>query len=174
MNGLALGVLPVCDRLPDIGLVDLMTRAEVVDNCLEWTGYANAGRFPQWRVGGRLWPVRRLVWELSRGPIKPDHQVNVKCGNELCVHPDHLVSRTRSKLMTGVKKASATRARIAHAKRKAGKIDAAIVAAIRQSDSPCRALDAEYGLKRGYAWRIKNHLVWRDYSSPFARLGAPQ
>lgn len=158
------------NELPDIGLADLLKRTEEAGDCLEWTGYALKGRFPQWRIGGVFWVVRRLIWLLTRGPLKPGMQVNVKCRNELCVHPDHLVARTKAIAQRGIPIPEDRRVRIAMAKRKRSKLTIEQVREIRASDEQGKVLDERYGLTPGYASRIKLGQAWKDHANPFSGL----
>ncbi len=161
-----------CTCLPDIGLSDLLKRTEVDGDHLLWTAHATHGRFPQWRIGPKCFVVRRLVWQLTRGTIPKGLQIGVKCGEDLCVHPDCLVARTKSKIMTGTKKTAATKLRIAIARRAGSKLNLEIVNAIRASGERGDVVEAQYGLRQGYASRIRTGRVWADHSNPFAGLGA--
>lgn len=162
-----------CACLPDIGLLDLLARTESDGECLDWTGYAAGGTEPQWRVQGQFWLVRRLMWTLTRGPIRPKHQVAVSCGSDRCVHPDHLVSRTRSAVMTGKPKALKHRIGIALARRRASMLTPELVREVRGSAEPGNVIERRLGLQKGYASRIRRETVWKNYSSPFAGLGTP-
>lgn len=161
----------MCDHLPNIGLVDLLARTEEEGDCLVWTGHAAEGRFPQWRINGKLWLVRRLLWELTRGPIRAKHQIGVRCGVELCVHPECLVSRSKAAVMKGKPKTLKTRMNIAIGRRKGSRFDQETIRAIRAAEGQAKEVDALFGLPPGYASRIKRGTVWADHSSPFAGLG---
>lgn len=158
--------------IPDVRLADLIARTEECGDCLEWTRHALDGKFPQWRVDGYLWPTRRLLWILTRGPIKPGQQVGVKCSNPLCVHPDHLVSRTKAKAAPRGPMPIVQRQRISSARRAKSTLDIETVRAIRASDEMAIDLDARYGLRAGYSSRIRLNKVWRDHANPFGGLGA--
>lgn len=158
--------------LPDLPLSVLM--AHVRDDhagCLIWVG-AKAGNVPQIRVGYRLWSMRRLLWELTQGPIKSGQQIGVSCTEPLCVHPDHLVSRTRSKLQKGRPRTVETKIKISMAKRASSKLTMAMVRAIRASDLLNSEIDRQLGMSAGYASRIRLGRAWADSASPFAGLGA--
>lgn len=143
-------------------------------DCLIWTGSAQNGRFPMWRIGdGQQHVVRRLIWTLAHEARPNGLQVGCSCGTDLCVHPDHLVARTKSKAQRGTPKSPVTKIRVALAKRAASKVlDMEVARTIRASTESCRDLDRQYGLVRGKSWSIKNNLIWRDTSSPFSGLGA--
>ena len=159
--------------LQHLTLSDLMARAhDDGAGCLVWDGYALFGAAPQWRIDYQLWPVRRLLWELVHGPIHAKHQIGLSCTEPLCVHPDHLVSRTRSSIQHGRKQPAATIIRIAQAKRAGSQLDMATVREIRASDEKSIEIDRRMGWSLGYASRIRLGLAWADTASPFAGLGA--
>ncbi len=162
----------MCDRLPDIGLVELLERAEPAGDCLEWTAYATPKNQPQWCIKGKCWPVRRLLWLLTRGPLKEGQQVGVGCVNELCIHPDHLIARTRSKALRGTKKSAGSRIRMALGKRKNSALSDEAVRLIRLSNEPGPALAKRHGICNSTVNRIRNGIYRKDYASPFAQLGA--
>jgi len=138
-------------------------------DCLLWTGHAEGGKFPRY---GRI-TVRRALWTLVHDGEPRGLQVGCKCGTLLCVHPDHLVARSKSKALRGIPKSQATRARITLTKRQTtGKLTMELVREIRASGDKCRELDRKYGLSAGKAWKIRNNLIWKDGANPFAALGA--
>jgi hypothetical protein len=158
--------------LPDIRLQDFLARTKEEGDCLLWNGYACDGKFPQWRIDGKLHVVRRLIWELTRGPLEPGFQVGVKCRCDLCVHPDHLVARTKAKAMAHVPLAPDRRLRIAMARRAKSSLSMDVIREIRTSTESGNVIEQRLGLKTGYASRIRTGRVWADHSSPFAGLGA--
>lgn len=164
----------MCDRLPDISLVRLLERVEPAGDCLEWTAYATSKNQPQWCIKGKCWPVRRLLWLLTRGPLREGLKVGTSCVNELCVHPDHLIARTQSKALRGTKKSIATRIKIAISKRKNSHLTEEVVRLIKLSAEPGPALAKRYGINSSTVNRVRNDTYRKDYASPFAHLGARQ
>jgi len=59
--------------------------------CWAWTT-TNGGRngFPRFHLGGERFEVRRLSYELHRGPIPPRVHIRKTCEGEWCVNPAHL------------------------------------------------------------------------------------
>jgi len=166
---------PAIPAIGDITLAHLQARTTEEGDCMLWDGYTDRIGSPQWRVGGKCWPARRLLWELTRGPVPAKHQVSAHCGIAGCVHPDHLVCRTRSRIQRGARRSPATAIRIAltHRAKATARLTPAVVAAIRASDEPGRVLEQRYGLSAGRASRVRSGAVWRDYSNPFAGLLKP-
>lgn len=156
----------------DIRLSDLLARTVEEGNCLLWTGHANSGKFPQWRVDGKLYAARRIVYEVVHGEIPRGMQVGVRCKSLLCVHPDCLVARSRSRAMSGNPLTPHRRVAVTIGRRKNSALNLEIVRAIRASDEPGPVVEARYGLKKGYASRIRTNRCWVDTASPFAGLGA--
>lgn len=160
-------------KIEDITLADLQARVIEDGECMLWAGHANGGKHPQWRIGGKLYPARRVVYELTHGPILKKVQIGTRCGCDLCVHPDHLVARTRSTVQRGKPLALARKMKIASTKRaQSGRLTIDDVRAIRASTATGMELDAQYGLSSGYASRIRAGLVWVDRATPWAGLGA--
>lgn len=159
-------------ELPDIGLADLLARTEPCGECLEWTGYALSGKSPQWRLDGKLWVVRRLLWLKTRGPLRRGFQVGVSCDCELCVHPDHLVARSKSVAMRGhpVSEQARIRMTLAARSRPGTQLSLEVVREIRAHTGLAKDIDEEFGLYPGYASRIRLGKAWKDHTNPFADL----
>jgi hypothetical protein len=152
----------------ELTLARLLKHTEPCGECLEWTGHAQGGKHPQVKLGGRkgrVYNVRRVLWVLTRGAVPAGRQVGVKCHCELCVHPDHLVLRTRSAAMKGVKKSLLSARRMAATKRAASRITEAMVHEIRSSDAPSMELDRRLGLGHGTAWGIRSGRSRRDFAT---------
>ncbi len=149
-------------------LARLLKHAEPVGDCLEWTGHANGRQYPQVRLGGRqgrAYNVRRVLWVLTRGSVPADRQVGVKCDCELCVHPEHLVLRTRSAAMKRVKKSLLSARRMAATKRAASRISEEMVREIRTSVEAAINLDRRFGLGLGTASSIRRGRIRREFAS---------
>ncbi|NLV71142.1 MAG: HNH endonuclease [Actinobacteria bacterium] len=58
--------------------------------CEIWTKGTTGGGFSAMKKGGRTVYVRRVLWEARHGPIPEQMTVRSRCGNRLCVNPDHL------------------------------------------------------------------------------------
>ncbi|WPH22294.1 hypothetical protein [Variovorax paradoxus] len=149
-------------------LVRLLKHAEPEGECLEWTGHANDGRHPQVKLGGRkgrVYNVRRVLWVLLHGSIPANRQVGLKCPCELCVHPDHLVLRTRSAAMKRVKKSLLSARRMAATKRAKSRLTEDMVSEIRSSSKPAIWFDRSWRLGNGTASNIRRGRSRRDFSA---------
>lgn len=162
----------VAHCIEDIALEQLLARCHDDGGCLVWDRSSSVCG-PEWNVAGKVWSVRRLLWELTRGPIAPKYQVNVSCGCAGCVHPDHLVCRTRSAALRGRVRTLAERARIAQSKRAKATavLSEALVREIRTSSETLTQIGRRLELAPSLVHKVRAHLLWRDYCSPFAGLG---
>jgi len=140
-------------------------------DCLIWTGCCANGKWPQWNIDYRPTPVRRTLWEQVHERSAKRLEVGTSCGTPKCVHPDHLVARSRSQRMKGIPLSPANVARVALGRRRKSKLNIDLVRQIRASDEPGNVVEERLGLKAGYASRIRSGRVWRDHASPFAGLG---
>lgn len=160
-------------ELPEIGLDYLHARCTESDGCLLWTMQMKNG--PVTYIGKRQYKVRHLVWNQvhARSPQGNQMPAPTVCGNERCVHPDHLGLVMRNAHARGKKMTLLHRAHIAEAKRtRSGKIDAQTAQAIRASDEPLGVLARRHGICIANAHRIRQSQSWIDYSNPFAQLAA--
>lgn len=93
-------------------------------------------------------------------------------GNAACVRPEHVVSISRSKAQIGKPMPPHQRAAIAMACQGIRKLKAEDVQEIRASDEPRDVLAARKKISETYVQQIRSGQVWRDFSNPFAGLGA--
>ena len=167
-----------------------MTAAIEVGDCLEWQGkFACKGVTPV--VGyydiekGRTEnaPVARLLWEAKNGPIPAGHLVYKTCCNNACVLEDHLKCGTRKDWAKARMKAGTTKHSLAS-------LIALTIAARRRADvtttmekaREVRSLSAGRmrideisrvtGVHPTVVGEIRQGRCWREFSSPFAGLGA--
>lgn len=163
---------PVIASGHHITLADLQKRTEPEGECLLWTGYVDGVGSAQWRIAGKLYLVRRLLWELTRGTVPKKHQVGVRCGIPACVHPDHLVSRTRGSVQRGVPKSpmQILRTAMAHRAKASTKLTVESAADIRTGAETVSEAARRHGISVSRASRIRRGQAWRDYSNPFAGL----
>lgn len=60
------------------------------DECWLWIGGKNNAGYGRLSVEGRAILAHRFSWELARGPIPPDRELDHLCRTPACVSPDHL------------------------------------------------------------------------------------
>jgi hypothetical protein len=67
------------------------SKIKKTDTCWLWLGYKQ--RYSQYKLPRsfeqRNQMAHRLVWEMLKGPIPKDLLMYNKCGNKLCVRPEH-------------------------------------------------------------------------------------
>ena len=145
-------------------------------DCLRWIAGCTGHGYPLWRIAGKTQAVRRALWEEARGPVPVNRVLRVTCGRRRCLNLDHCVLSTRKAVAKecgalGLMSGPVRSARIAAGKRAHpnAKLTAEIVAAIRASDETGNVLGARYGICQKTVCNVKRGMLWRDYSSPFAR-----
>lgn len=83
---------PVSPRPLDVEL--FFRHVEVAPDllCWLWTGTVYNGA-PRLRLGSSSYPyARRFAYRFWRGKIPTGHEVRMRCGNRLCVNPDHMTT----------------------------------------------------------------------------------
>lgn len=154
----------------------IRANCDEVGDCWEWRG-AMDGSAPVMRPAGsrKLVPVRRLVLQLS-GKTVEGRLACAKCLNGRCVAPAHAVGLSRQQLQerTAARHGHSPvrNSKIAKARRSRSHITEEIVAQMRASGLTTRAAAAAFGCGQSAAADIMAGRTWRNYSSPFAGLGA--
>ena len=146
----------------------LMARCEECGDCLLWRGSYTANGHPQVRALGKVQLVRRVVYQLKRGPIQPGRVIVLKCGERGCVNPEHMAQYTIQQVaQKAAKSGSFSRpdrcAKIARGWQRSvnAKLTQEQAAEIRGSSETQRALAAKYGVSKSMIARIKNGTAWR-------------
>lgn len=144
------------------------------DGCLLWNcACGGGGKLPQARIGGKAMVMRRVIWELVyEKPIPSDRRVSPGCKKDKCIHPDHMKAQKINAVFRGVKRSLTHKANIAKARRASSKWSEDEIRAIKASDEPIDVLAERHGMDRSYVHYIQRDRARRDYSSPFAGLGA--
>jgi len=60
------------------------------DTCWTWTGGLTQSGYGQVHYQNRNRPAHRLSYELFRGPIPENHDLDHLCQNPACIYPGHL------------------------------------------------------------------------------------
>lgn len=162
-------------------LEDIKARCEEVGECWIWQGTVLRKRFPVAKANNETLYPKRLAWAAHHGKPVPDGMCVVnrpaKCHDPLCCNPDHLAAVTKRQVLQqvvddGKLHTTKTRAKIAAAKRAGSKLSDQAVHEIRFSDEPVAVLAARHGISETYGHMIRRGDSRKDYSSPFAGLGA--
>jgi len=158
-------------------LESLLARTVEEGECLLWDGYIGNG-VPQVSHGGKVVSVRRLILELSGKDVGPTDYASPKCRNAACVCQEHIVHRTNAQHASAMAKAPTRNhdlraAKLAAVARKGDtKINIEQAREIRCSDESGPILAERYGIGKGLIARIRRGEAWREFSNPFAGLGA--
>lgn len=146
--------------------------------CLVWTSSCSNGH-PSRTVDGKTRLVRRELWERVHGPIKPGHIIRCTCETPKCIDPDHCEQTTYKKLgqqlgALGVMSGPVRSAKIAATKRAGpqAKITDADVHRIVYGTETLATLARELNINQGTVSKIRRRTCRRDFSSPWAGLGA--
>ncbi len=151
-------------------------RCDDEGECWIWRDATTRDGYPIYRpTGCGCTLVRRAVFVMAGGKLKPRQPLVSSCGDRRCVNPAHLSISTLSKIAKSAAKrgawaGQARRAAISAAQRKHSKITEEIAAEVRASNEASRALAARFGVDKSLIARIRSGVAWRDYSSPFAGL----
>ena len=157
----------------------IKANCDEVGDCWEWRG-ALDDTAPIMRLSmtRRLVPVRRWILEQA-GKMHKGKLACAKCENHRCVAPHHAVALTRQQLQERTAKTTryganlARNLKISRARRAAGTVlDMEKVQAMRASGLTTREAGKVYGCGQSAAADAMAGRTWKDYSSPFAALGA--
>lgn len=154
-----------------------MTLDDIKDRCVEegecwlWKGALSGGKWPCIWHEGKTVPVRRVVWTLHKGKTIPANVcITPKCDNDLCVCPGCLVGRVGRRAARPA--TMQRRIRMATSLRAKSRISDEAVMDIRTSGEPLAVLAERHGISYSYADQLRRGVRRRDFSSPFAGLGA--
>ncbi len=152
-------------------------------DCLIWQGATTGHKThptPCLKTDGTNRSARPVVLKLARKP-RPSLQhtrVITTCGNPLCLNPAHLRWATTSKInQAGARNRAAgdtlRRSKIAATMReRRAKLTPEQVREIRASTDLQHVLAMRYQVRQAHISNIRLHKAWRDYTTPFAGLGA--
>lgn len=145
-------------------------------DCWEWQGaLQSGGSTPTMRIGKETIGVRRALLQL-KGTDLSGKVATYKCGNTLCVNPEHLQATTRKKLSKRSAQEHkygsnlARNAKVAAAARARSSLTQEIVDQIRRAEGTQRAIAARFGVSQHTVCQIRRGLAWRDYTNPFMQL----
>lgn len=151
-------------------------RCEEYGDCWEWQGaFQSKNITPTIHYERRVLAVRRLIAE-QQGHDMTDKIATYKCGNQLCVNPDHIQVTTRKKLakrMASELKYHSNPVRmkkLSDSARTRGKLTIEIVRQIREAPGSQRQIAAQFGISQATVSAILRGSSWREYSNPFAQL----
>ena len=142
-------------------------------DCLIWTGgLACHGGHPKFTARGlETTGCRRIVYRAVHGRLPGKMQVTTKCGNRLCLNPEHLELITKAEVRRRQPPNALRVANSAKAMReKHAKLTMEKAREIRESTETFDALAAKYGVNRSRIAKIKNGEAWQDFSSPMTSM----
>lgn len=146
-------------------------------DCLIWQRATTNGH-PVWRIDGKSQLVRRHLWAITHSPIPKGRIVRTTCCNVRCVAIDHLKLTTYSALAKllgpAVMGGLVRSANVARAKQNqpVAVLNWDLVREIRSSPETGAAISRRLGINKTLTSRVRRHQAWKEYSTPFAGLGA--
>ena len=156
-------------------------RSMICGDCWEYRTEAKTEhhrRHPQVKHDGEHWLVRKLAYEMANGPVRHWLRVVPDCDNPYCINPAHQKTLTESQngkraAANGSFSRPARGKKIAETRRKTvAKLTAEQAMEIRMSDECGPVLAERFGINKSRVNAIKRGEAWKDYSNPFAGLGA--
>jgi hypothetical protein len=85
-----------CRAIEDV-VRTIVTNSVVVDDgpfedsqCIEWCGAIDSCGYGVTRLGGRMVPTHRLIYEFLNGSVPDDMQINHLCEHKSCGNPLHM------------------------------------------------------------------------------------
>jgi ribosomal protein L34 len=157
------------------------SRCDVTGDCWEWKSEArtaHAKRHPLIRINGQPTLMRRHAYEQVHGELPEDRYLVPHCGNSACIAPDHqrvISQKQRNKLGGRVASHSPTRGRkVSQSRRAAGrtKLDEQKVMEILTTNESAVSMGMRMGVHPSRITQVRRGEGWKDYTNPFAGLGA--
>ena len=74
------------------------SKVDKTDSCWNWMGYKNKG-YGRFRLDKNLVLSHRFAYELVKGKIPTNKQIDHLCKNPSCVNPEHLEAVTQQENM---------------------------------------------------------------------------
>lgn len=142
-------------------------------DCWEWQGYCANGT-PSVCHQGKMISVRRLFTQLLGNTVREGYYIP-KCGNGLCVNPEHITYNDPKQHMKKANrkalKSPTRRLKIQiHKRATAAKLTQEMADEIRCSEGPSRVIAEKYGVNKSVVCRIRTGKAWVNLSNPFAGL----
>jgi hypothetical protein len=141
--------------------------------CWEWQGYCANGT-PSVSHDGKMISVRRLFTQLLGNTVREGYYVP-KCGNKLCVNPEHTTyNDPKQHMKKAARKALQSPTRRLkiqiHKRATTAKLTQEMADEIRCSEGPSRLIAEKYGVNKSVICRIRAGKAWVNLSNPFAGL----
>lgn len=156
--------------------IRIKTMIVEVGDCWEWQGaLQHRSPVPVMNYNNQVQPVRRHIAR-ELGIALQGKFATYRCGNPICVNPDHVIVVTRKRLQQRIAKekmyasSALRRKKLSDLARQRGKLTAEQAQAIRDAEGSQREIAARFGVSQATVSVIKRGKTWQDYSNPFAGL----
>lgn len=129
--------------------------------CLIWTHAASKAGYGQVRINKTARYVHRIAWEKRFGPIPNGMQICHHCDTPACYNTDHLfVGSMQDNMDDKCRKGRQVGCSIGE--KRAAKLTADQVRAIRKDKRAGRVIAEQYRLSESNVSAIRNLVTWRD------------
>lgn len=137
--------------------------------CIHWVGYVDNIRGPICRPvdGDMPISVRRTLWKIEKGELGRNEILKMTCEDDRCVNLAHMKKIRRNTHQKGKPKPPATRARIAEAIRKRGKLSLEDAQAIRISTEANPVLAERFGVTASNISAVRRGKILVPYRATF-------
>lgn len=158
-------------------LETILARTDEVGECLEWQGIMRNGT-PQIRIDRKLLSVRRVIRGLQGNPVSAKMFLATSCCNQKCVHPDHIMARTKTQHMQAMGKLVQHNhpvriAKLQKVKASERKLDATGLALVLTDPRRAQDVADELSVSKSLVTRIRRGDAYRQVNAtanPFAGL----
>ena len=162
-----------------ITIKEIKDRCDEIGDCWIWKNSVGEYGYPIIRRNKQCLLVRRVVAEIKGTPPNPRQPVVTSCGDKRCCNPQHIELSTTKQVAKAAGKAGAFSqidrcAKIAKSRRSlpSAKLTMEKAREIRTSDKSRKELAEEFGISLSLVKAVRAGTTWKEYSSPFAGLGA--
>lgn len=167
--------LPTDDTARGELLGTIMARCIDDAGCLVWQGARNNAGHPVMRLQGRAMLVRRVVYELTVGPIAPGAKLITTCGCPGCVLGKHAIARSHRGMMQYASRqgrlASPLRTlKTAQAMRRKSRWSDADIEAFRNAPGSVLERAERFGMSPTYAYLVHRGEARLALSSPLSPM----
>jgi hypothetical protein len=144
-------------------------------DCLLWPGACADNTSPAVRMKGKTYSVRRVLWEAKNGPVPAGKLLGVTCECPTCVK--HVAPQTHSEIAhrrvaRGGLTGDVHGRKVARGRRAISRWKDEDIAELRTTTEDITKVAARLGMNHSYACSIARGDQRKDFSNPFAGLGA--
>jgi hypothetical protein len=138
----------------------LLNYTEDANGCWIWRGNTTSDGYGRIRIGKQKRRAHIASYELTHGAVPENKMICHKCGNSLCIKPEHLYAGTAKENYADMVRHGRSNRPSGEAHPKA-KLTEEKVRAIRESSKTTRVLANIYGIGKSTVQQIKAREIWK-------------